>query len=146
MTLELPDPAPAAFLGRGWSFPPRVSRLTKATEMEEADRDIVQSLYVLLSTSQGERVMVPTYGCDLIRFVFADLTTTMLSEMREMIATAIIRWEPRIDLTEVTVAPDPLEPAVVRVGIAYRIRATNARNNLVWPFYTHEGTLVPDGP
>ena len=69
-----PPAKPLSFLGRGWSFPPRVSTATLGTEMEEGDFDIRQSLFVLLSTPQGERVMVPTYGCDLPRFVFADLT------------------------------------------------------------------------
>jgi uncharacterized protein len=100
---------------------------------------------VLLSTPQGERVMVPTYGCDLHRFVFADITASLLSEMREMVTTAINRWEPRIDLLDVTAAPDPEDPALVLIGIYYRVRATNTRNNLVFPFYKNEGTLV-EGP
>lgn len=138
-------PRPVSFLGRGWSFPPRVSGVTLGTEMEEGDRDIRQSLFVLLSTPQGERVMVPTYGCDIQRFVFADLTTSLLSEMREMVSTAILRWEPRIDLIEVTAAIDADDPALVLIGIDYRVRATNTRNNLVFPFYKNEGTLV-EGP
>ncbi|WP_025560019.1 GPW/gp25 family protein [Sphingomonas sp. UNC305MFCol5.2] len=138
-------PRPVSFLGRGWSFPPRVSTVTLGTEMEEGDSDIRQSLFVLLSTPQGERVMVPTYGCDLQRFVFADLTASLLSEMREMVNTAILRWEPRIDLIEVTAALDDDDPALVLIGIDYRVRVTNTRNNLVFPFYKNEGTLV-EGP
>jgi len=89
--------------------------------------------------------MVPTYGCDLQRFVFADLTASLLSEMREMVNTAILRWEPRIDLIEVTAALDDDDPALVLIGIDYRVRVTNTRNNLVFPFYKNEGTLV-EGP
>jgi phage baseplate assembly protein W len=138
-------PRPVSFLGRGWSFPPRVSAMTLGTEMEEGDSDIRQSLFVLLSTPQGERVMVPTYGCDLPRFVFADLTASLLSEMREVITTAILRWEPRIDPIDVTATIDPDDSALVLIGIDYRVRATNTRNNLVFPFYKNEGTLV-EGP
>ena len=136
---------PVSFLGRGWSFPPRVSTATLGTEMEEGDSDIRQSLFILLSTPQGERVMVPTYGCDLHRFVFADLTASLLSELREMVSTAILRWEPRIDLLDITAAVDAADPALVLIGIDYRVRATNTRNNLVFPFYKNEGTLV-EGP
>ncbi|MBB5710814.1 GPW/gp25 family protein [Sphingomonas xinjiangensis] len=110
--------------------------------MAQGDGDIEQSLFVLMSTWPGERVMVPDYGCDLQRFVFADLTRTMLTELCEAVRVAIIRWEPRIDLLDVEATPDLLDSALLRIGIAYRVRATNTRNNLVFPFYRNEGTLV----
>jgi phage baseplate assembly protein W len=130
------------FLGRGWAFPPRFANATSDVEMVAGERDIGESLFILLSTAQGERVMVPTYGCDLHRFVFAELTTGMMTEISDMVATAILRWEPRIDVIAVTVTPDADEPGMVRIGIDYRVRRTNVRSNLVYPFYFTEGTLV----
>jgi phage baseplate assembly protein W len=131
------------FLGRGWSFPPSFSPVTHEIEMVAGEQDICESLFILLSTTQGERVMVPTYGCDLHRFVFAPLTTGLLTEIREMVATAVVRWEPRIDLIEVSANADIDEPALVRIGIDYRVRRTNVRNNMVFPFYLNEATLSP---
>ena len=135
-------PSSPPFLGRGWSFPPRVSPLTRATEMVEGEEDIAQSLFVLLSTSPGERIMAPTYGCDLQPFVFADLTTSLLSQIRDLVATAVVRWEPRIDLNGVSAELDAEDLSTVLIGVDYRVRATNTRNNLVFPFYVQEGTLV----
>ncbi|MCD2324178.1 GPW/gp25 family protein [Sphingomonas sp. IC-56] len=132
----------APFLGRGWSFPPRVTPLGARTEMVEGHADIEQSLFILLSTWPGERVMVPGYGCDLQRFVLADLTRTLLTELCEAVRVAILRWEPRIDLLDVSATPDLLDSALVRIGIEYRVRTANTRNNLVFPFYRNEGTLV----
>lgn len=130
------------FLGRGWSFPVRFASAASDVEMVAGTRDIAESLFILLSTAQGERVMVPTYGCDLHRFVFAELSTGMMTEIRDMVETAILRWEPRIDVLAVTVALDADQRSLVRIGIDYRVRRTNVRSNLVFPFYFTEGTLV----
>ncbi len=130
------------FLGRGWSFPPRFSSAMQDVEMVAGETDIRESITILLSTSQGERVMVPTYGCDLYRFLFADLTTSLITEIRDTVATAILRWEPRIDLIEVTVVPDTDQPTLLRIGIDYLVRRTNVRSNLVFPFYLTEATLA----
>ena len=127
---------------------PGIARLNAAISgdcqfaMVAGERDIHESLFILLSTSQGERVMVPTYGCDLHRFVFAELTTGIMSEIREMVATAIRRWEARIDVIAIHVIPDAKDPGLIRIVIDYSVRRTNARSNLVFPFYFHEGTLV----
>lgn len=133
---------PIPFLGRGWSFPPRFSGAAQGVEMVAGERDIRESLFILLSTTQGERVMVPTYGCDLHSFMFQELTTGMITEICDMVTTAIHRWESRIDLLNVTAEPDVDEPALLRIGIDYRVRRTNVRSNLVYPFYFSEGTLV----
>ena len=139
---EKRDLADIPFLGRGWSFPPRFAAAANEVEMVAGERDIRESLFILLSTAQGERVMVPTYGCDLHRYVFAELTTGMMTEIRDTVMTAILRWEPRIDVIAVSVTADADEPALVRIGIDYRVRRTNVRSNLVFPFYIREGTLV----
>ena len=136
------DLAQIPFLGRGWSFPPRFSGMMQAVEMVAGDSDIHESLIVLLSTDQGERVMVPTYGCDLHRFVFADLTTSLITEIGDTVATAILRWEPRIELIAVTVTPDADEPARLDIAVDYLVRRTNVRSNLVYPFYLTEATLA----
>jgi Bacteriophage baseplate protein W len=136
------DPNRIKFLGRGWAFPPRFTAADNDVEMVAGERDIRESLFILLSTAQGERVMVPTYGCDLHRFVFAELTTGMMTEIRDMVMTAIVRWEPRIDLISVHVTADRAEPGMVRIEVEYRVRRTNVRSNLVFPFYFNEGTLV----
>jgi len=130
------------FLGRGWRFPPTFSSHSSDVVMVDGENDIRESLFILLSTAQGERVMVPTYGCDLHRYVFAELTTGVMTEIRDMVATAILRWEPRIDVLDVSVTADPDEPGLMRIGVDYRIRRTNVRSNIVFPFYFTEGTLV----
>lgn len=132
----------APFLGRGWSFPPSFSLVVRSVAMVEGVEDIRQSLAILMGTAPGERVMVPTYGCDLRRFLFRELTTSSLSEIRETVTIAIVRWEPRIDLLDVQVGASGDEPGLVLITLDFRVRGTNVRTNLVYPFYLTEATLA----
>lgn len=135
-------PAKPDFLGRGWSFPPTFMKELGSVATVADVADIDQSLTVLLGTTPGERVMVPTYGCDLWKYVFRDLTTSLLSEIRDDVGTAIIRWEPRIDMLSLTVDADPPPQNRISIIVDYVIRTTNVRSNLVYPFYLLEATLA----
>ena len=132
-----------AFLGTGWSFPPSFSREACSVDMVSEERDIRESLWVLFSTAPGERVMVPTYGCALWQIVFQGITTTLMSEIEDYVRQAVLYWEPRIDVDEVSVQPDASRDGVVLIDLAYTVRQTNSRSNLVYPFYLAEGTIRP---
>src|SRR5262249_705342 len=69
-------------------------------------KDIRESLWILLSTSLGERIMVPTYGCMLWQMVFRNLTPTLLTELKDMVEQAIVNWEPRVTVEAVEVHTD----------------------------------------
>ena len=105
--------------------------------------DVRQSLWVLLSTVPGERVMEPTYGCGLWRMVFRSLTTTATTEIAAAVRKSILDWEPRVDVESVQVNDHPSQDGLVSLVVNYVIRTTNTRDNLVYPFYLSEGTLVP---
>lgn len=135
-----------SFLGRGWSFPPTFSRGSAAVEMVSSAEDIQQSLLILLSTRIGERVMVADYGCALWSVVFENLTTSLLTRLQDMVERAIIKWEPRIRVDEVHTEVDPVEAGLVHINVVYTIRATNTRNNFVFPFYVHEATIAAPAP
>ena len=63
------------FLGRGWSFPPTFDQAIAGVEMLEQEVDVASSLHILLTTVQGERIMVPEYGCNLDELLFESLDT-----------------------------------------------------------------------
>jgi phage baseplate assembly protein W len=131
-----------SFLGRGWSFPPAFDAALSGVQMLEHEADVASSLHVLLSTAQGERTMVPQYGCNLDELVFENLDTRMKTLMADKIESAILYHEARIDLESVKVDDaDGLEGVVV-IGVTYRVRATNSRFNFVFPFYRQEGTDI----
>lgn len=148
------------FLGRGWSFPPRFRQSASRTEsttvgingieedigtsrveLVEAREDIEQSLKILLSTRLGERIMRPTYGCNLSDFQFEPLNATVVGFIRDMVSTAMIYHEPRIQVDRVEVNQpierDALEGKLL-ISIDYIIRITNSRFNFVYDFYLNE--------
>lgn len=134
------------FLGTGWSFPPTFSRYSYSVEMVSDDLDIRQSLWVLFSTSVGERVMLPEYGSRLWQMLFRNVTTTLMTQIEEIVRNAVLYWEPRVDVDSVSVQPDAGQAGLVLITLAYTIRKTNARNNLVYPFYLLEKTIPTDAP
>ncbi len=142
----MPPDASARFLGTGWKFPPEFSKESSGVVLVNGAEDINESLSILLSTSPGERVMVPEFGCALWQMVFEQLDVTAMTEMQEMVSKAILNWEPRITVDSVVVEVDPKVAGLVLIKVAYTIRATNSRSNLVYPFYASEATIAPPAP
>ncbi len=130
------------FIGRGWSFPPTFNRTTSGVEMLEEEADIASSLEVLLSTAQGERVMLPQYGCNLDELIFEGLDTRMKTLMADKVESAILYHEPRIELENVALVDSGELEGVVLISIDYRVKTTNSRFNLVFPYYKLEGTDI----
>ncbi|SOD92833.1 GPW/gp25 family protein [Spirosoma fluviale] len=130
------------FLGRGWSFPPTFNLAINGVEMREQEDDIASSLEILLTTMPGERVMLPDFGCNMEELIFENLDTTTKTLLADKIESAILYYEPRIDLEKVTLNTDRELEGVVLIEIIYRVRATNSRFNFVFPFYKQEGTDI----
>lgn len=130
-----------SFLGTGWGFPPTFDLSSGTVRTISHEQDIDSSLEILLSTEVGERVMQPTYGCDLHRLLFEPLDTTLTAYMEDLIRTAILYFEPRIILDAVRLHPESLEGRVT-IEIEYTIAGTNTRHNFVYPFYLTEGSEV----
>lgn len=108
--------------------------------MCEDERDIRESLHILLSTSMGERTMIPGYGCDLSAMTFESLTTSLVAFIKDMVRTAILRHEPRIVLEKTHVKTESAGEGVVFIEVHYLIRHTNTRTNYVYPYYINEAT------
>lgn len=130
------------FLGRGWSFPPEFDKLAKAVVMLEEEADIQSSLEILLSTKLGERVMQPTYGCNMDSLVFEAMNLTLLTYLKDLVENAILYHEPRIELDDVVIDTTNQNEGMLLIGIHYFVRTTNSRYNFVYPFYLKEGTNI----
>ena len=129
-----------SFLGRGWYFPPRFDQQGRQTAMVSGEDDIKQSLKILLSTSPGERIMQPLYGCGINQLVFENITESTITEIKDLVERAILFFEPRVDLKNIDVGVDDIYEGKLALSIEYSVRATNSRNNMVYPFYFKEGT------
>lgn len=132
----------ANYLGRGWSFPPEFDAQTLGVKMLNGEDDIASSLYILLTTTMGERVLLPEYGCNLEELLFEQIDTRIKTLVADKIESAIIYHEPRIDIESVAVSNSPGLEGSVDITLTYRVKTTNSRFNFVYPFYRTEGTDV----
>ena len=131
-----------SFLGTGWSFPPAFNKSEKQVKMISDEEDIESSLEILLSTRQGERIMRPDYGCNLDELVFETLTTTFKTYIKDLVSTAILYHEPRIEVNKIELDDTGELEGRILIKIEYTVRSTNSRFNFVFPFYLAEGTEV----
>lgn len=125
---------PGDFLGVGWTMPVRLNAEGQVDLVQE-EAAVRQSIWMILSTAPGERLMRPDFGCGIHELVFASMSGETIGEVMSAVSTALITWEPRIDLEAVDVFPDPQQPSQLLIQIHYRVRTTNNRFNLVYPFY-----------
>lgn len=134
-----------SFLGTGWSFPPAFDRESGSVEMVQEEEDIRQSLQILLSTSIGERVMQPLYGCNLRDYQFEPVSNTFLGFLVDLVERAILFFEPRILVENISIT----EPGDIQlfegkllISIDYVIAGTNSRYNYVYDFYLREADRI----
>jgi phage baseplate assembly protein W len=147
------------FFGKGPQFPFRSSgKSVRFFGMSDGEDKIRQSVQLILATAPGERVMRPDFGCGVHELLFEPMTSGLTALVTDRVNTCLARWEPRIDVLKVGVRADDgelvpridvrkddvrpddgeLRPRLL-VHITYRIRANNAVNNMVYPFYLQEG-------
>jgi hypothetical protein len=116
-------------LGRGMSFPPRVGPDGRIA-WSEGEANVRESIRVILMTELRERIMLPEFGGGLGRFLFEPNTVTTRHQIKERIAKALERWEPRIEVESITVDPDPESAEAAIATIVYKLVATQARERV----------------
>ena len=124
----------ADFIGRGLLWPLRVDQSGSIALGSGAD-GINASIRMVIITAPGERVMRPQFGCRIWDLLFEPINANTLGLMSEAVRDAVSQWEPRVELEDVTVEPDPENAARVQIDLRYRVKSTNDRRNLVFPFY-----------
>lgn len=120
--------------GRGWRFPLQPDE-TGTLGYNEGATNVEQSIRVILLTRLGERVMRPDFGCKAGQMVFAPGSLQNMRLLEISVRDALRDWEPRIDVDDVRVESEPGAENRIKVDIDYRLRGTNTRQNLVFPFY-----------
>ncbi|WP_437765348.1 GPW/gp25 family protein [Sorangium sp. So ce281] len=129
-------------LGRGWAFPIRLDRWGRFA-MVEGQEDVEEAIRIILGTRLGERVMLAPFGSEVPSLLFEPSTAATAARIQSAIRGALARWEPRIDVLDVAVEPDPEVETRLIASLSYRLREVNAVMNMVYPLYLHEG---PEGP
>ena len=125
-------------IGRGWPFPVRPGPDGRL-HLVGGERKIQQSIWIILATSRGERLMREDFGAGIPRDLFSPNDPRNRALIAVRAKEALIRHEPRIDVLDVRVDDDVDEPSRVLIHVDYRIRVNNAAFNLVFPYYLTEG-------
>lgn len=126
------------FLGTGWSY--ILGRGISINgeggiALMHGEYDVAKSIYIILSTAPGERVMRTEFGCSVHDLVFATPGPQSYGLVSYYVERALARWEPRIEVENVDVGADPRQPECMLIDVSYKIRANNSNRNLVYPFY-----------
>lgn len=131
-----------ALVGRGLSFPFSIDG-TGAVALSEGD-DVAAAVRMIIMTAPGERPMRHEFGCAIWDHVYSPVNASTLGQMAHAVRRALARWEPRIEVDRVVVRPDvaadPHVDSRVTIEVDYRLRSSNDRRNLVYPFY-----VIPEG-
>ena len=119
-------------LGRGLDFPivPRSGEFRYA----EGPEKVLQSIRIILETTPGERVMRPTFGAGLDRYLMKPNTVASRALIRRAVEQALALWEPRIKASAIAVDPGE-DPALVLITIRFTHLRDGSEGNLVYPFY-----------
>jgi len=121
------------FLGQGFAMNSSEAN-SLFTSLESADL-IEQSMRLILSTTRGERIMRPDFGCGIHEVVFEPNSKETANQITFYVKDALDKYEPRIEVLEVTVEVNPTQRNYLNIHIAYSIKTTNSSRNLVYPFY-----------
>jgi phage baseplate assembly protein W len=126
------------FLGVGWKFPLQVTPDGSIAQARHEQR-VEEAIYLILGTARGERPMLPGFGCGIHDLVFAEHSSRTIALVGHLVREALVKYEARIDVLDVDATSSPEQPTLLLIRVSYRIRATNAIGNLVYPFYIREG-------
>ncbi len=125
------------FLGVGWKFPVKPDHERKIA-VSRYEEDIREAIRIILGTAKGERVMRPDFGCGIHDLVFTPINATTIATVENNVREGLLRWEPRIEMIKVEARDDKASEGKLLISIDYRVRITNNRFNLVYPFYLKE--------
>lgn len=133
--MEYNDTTQDELPGGGWSFPVGTDYKGDIS-LSKGQLSIEDSIKIILGTAKGERVMRPEFGCDIHEHVFDSINETTITLVKTAVREALIKWEPRIDVTSVTAHRDRDNHSKLVIDIRYLVRSTNSEANMVYPFYT----------
>jgi phage baseplate assembly protein W len=133
-----------SFLGKGWTFPPTFDNQSGSVRMVSDEKDIAESLRIILFTTFGERIMRPEFGSNLSNVLFSAVDSLAINRIKGYITQSILMFEPRVTLNEIEIETDQTIDGKLLINLDYTIRSINVRTNIVFPFYLKEGTNVTD--
>ena len=131
-------------VGQGWAFPPRWT-LEKARDgspagpahvaTSEGEHHVSEAMVIHLRTHLGARVMRPSFGAGVDRYVFEARTSAVCHRLADDVRRALLLGEPRVIVDAVEALPAGTADERIDVTISYRIDRHRRPESLVVPFY-----------
>lgn len=131
-----------SILGTGWNFPVSFDRLNHRTVLVSGIEDVKQSIYIILNTTPGERIMEPEFGCNLKQLVFDQINESFHSKLNHIVYHALLNFEPRVRFIGTEIIQKDEAAGLLHIIVEFSLIITNTRHNLVFPFYFTEGTNI----
>ena len=125
------------FIGKRLAFPFQLGDRNQIS-LVSGDLAIRQSIYIIVYTVPGERVMRPDFGCEIHSLVFDPLNEDTAVVAERYVRDALLRWEPRINLQAVNITPGNIDMGELWIEVSYQIKGQYDPRSLVFPYY-----LVP---
>jgi uncharacterized protein len=122
------------FLGKGLRFPVSVN-LNGGVSSSQLEENVRQSIFIILGTAPGERIMRPDFGCRIHDLMFAPNNDITAARAEVYCEEAIYKYEPRVEKVTCTAAPHPDQPNRLDIRLEYVIAGKNDKKNMVYPFY-----------
>jgi len=123
-----------SFLGTGLAFPIQVNQRGEIA-MVSGEKDIEQSIQIILGTRPGERVMRPTFGCRAQELLFEPRDATTFTLMKTYVEESLQYWEPRITVQGIDISVDDTNDGAVLIEIQYETKETHDVRSIVYPFF-----------
>lgn len=122
-------------VGQGIKFPYFADKRGTTSLSSEIER-INQSLFIIFETPKGSRLMLPEFGSDLHKYRFEPNDAILQEQIRYSVINDVSRWEPRVNVLDVTFYNDPhlIDNSVLYISVRYRVINTDVEGNFVYPF------------
>jgi phage baseplate assembly protein W len=133
------DNALTQILGKRLAFPLHLDDRNQLA-MVDGDMAVRQSIYLIVMTVPGERVLRPEFGCRIHELIFDPLNSQTFITAKRYVEEAIRRWEPRIDVEELTIDSGDVDRGEMLIYIKYKHKDRPDPRSLVFPYY-----LNPEG-
>ena len=75
----------------------------------KADKDyaaIRNSIFNILTTTPGQKILNPFFGCNLMQYLFTPVNQIIAKQVGNEIYKAITAWEPRVNVEKIQVIMD----------------------------------------
>ncbi len=125
------------FLGAGLKFPFKINK-EGSIDIVSCEDGISEAIKIILQTVPGERVMRPEFGCGINEYVFSVINKSNLLQIQNEVERALTLYEPRIIVENISARLEESHGSTLLINIDYIVKNTNARHNMVYPFYLRE--------